>query len=416
MAASPVAVLSENKHKYIVIGGGISGLIAAKELRDKGEDSVLVIEASDKVGGRIRTDEVNGYLLDRGFQVFIDSYPAAKEAFDYDELQLRQFLPGAIVRYKNRFHLVSDPIRRPQDLLASLLNPIGSVTDKIKVGLFSQICKFTPLSNILDAKESSAMDLLQNQWALSDSMINKFFKPFYQGIYLSPLKDQSSVMMEFVFKMFTEGSATLPAYGMGSICERLAEKLPSDTIKLNTKVKAIKEVEGTGKIHVHGANAGSDTGEVVYEAEKVILATDAPSAAMVDVDGSTGGGLNEVSPPTPRSSLALYFGFEGMPPVKDPILVLNGENDLDSGVDATVNNVCFPSQVSSHYAPPGKSLASVTIVGSEDVLAMTDSELEESVRVQLAEWWGQATIAKWEFLKVPYMHIRRFHTCLCRHT
>jgi uncharacterized protein with NAD-binding domain and iron-sulfur cluster len=130
-------IQEENKYKYIIVGGGLSGLVAAKELLDKGEDSFLIVEASDKVGGRIRTDKLDGYLLDRGFQVFIDSYPEAIDFFDYDELQLKPFLPGALVRYGDDFHLLSDPLRRPQDLLASLLNPVGSIADKIKVWLSS---------------------------------------------------------------------------------------------------------------------------------------------------------------------------------------------------------------------------------------------------------------------------------------
>jgi hypothetical protein len=94
------------------------------------------------------------------------------------------------------------------------------------------------------------MDLLKNGWTLSDSMINRFFKPFYQGIYLSPLESQSSIMMEFLFKMFAEGKATLPRYGMGSICDRLIEKVGDKRVILNTRVKYIKDVDFTGTIIV----------------------------------------------------------------------------------------------------------------------------------------------------------------------
>jgi phytoene dehydrogenase-like protein len=92
-----------------------------------------VIDSSDKVGGRIQTDYLDGYLLDRGFQVFIEQYPEANELFDYNKLNLNQFLPGAIVRFNKKFHLVSDPFRRPEDLFPSLLTPIGTFFDKAKV-------------------------------------------------------------------------------------------------------------------------------------------------------------------------------------------------------------------------------------------------------------------------------------------
>lgn len=124
------------KSKIAIVGAGISGLAAANELLRLGEKDFVIIEASDDVGGRVRSDLVDGFILDRGFQVFIEAYPKSREVLAYQQLELRPFLPGAIVRLDNSFHLVSDPIRRPQDLLATLISPVGSIADKIKVGYY----------------------------------------------------------------------------------------------------------------------------------------------------------------------------------------------------------------------------------------------------------------------------------------
>ena len=121
------------KSNIAIIGGGIAGLSCANELLRYGITDFVIIESSNRIGGRVTSDEFEGYILDRGFQVFIESYPESKLALNYDDLNLKSFLPGAIVRYKEGFHLVSDPIRQPQDIIQSLISPIGSLIDKIKV-------------------------------------------------------------------------------------------------------------------------------------------------------------------------------------------------------------------------------------------------------------------------------------------
>jgi len=153
----------EISKKFVIIGAGISGLASAKELTERGESDFVVIEASDLPGGRVKTDIVDGFLLDRGFQVFIESYPEAINLFDYEGLKLSSFLPGAIVRYNNEFHLVSDPFRRPQDLIASLFTPIGSFADKVLVGLFSVIIRFLTLEEIFNNEELNTVQYLENK-------------------------------------------------------------------------------------------------------------------------------------------------------------------------------------------------------------------------------------------------------------
>src|SRR5271169_1367839 len=116
----------------IVVGAGMSGLVAALELHRRGLN-VQVVEASDDVGGRVRTDVFNGFLLDRGFQVLLTAYPEARRCLDYSALELREFEPGAVVLHRGTFHTISDPIRRPRKILPSAFAPIGTLNDKLLI-------------------------------------------------------------------------------------------------------------------------------------------------------------------------------------------------------------------------------------------------------------------------------------------
>ncbi len=421
-----IALMKRSEAPTVIIGAGISGLAAAKELEKHGVTSILV-EASDKPGGRVQTDvHPDGYLLDRGFQVFIEEYPEVMELFDgnYDDLNLKQFLPGAKVRYNREFHLVSDPFRRPQDILASLVSPIGTLTDKIKVGIFSVLVRFFSVNELLGREEVTTLDYLTSSngqgLGLSKLMVERFFNPFYQGIFLSPLSVQSSRMFQFVFKMFTEGAASVPEKGMGQIGAVLANKLVQTEVRYNTRAQALLENTEDGGIDVVVV-AGHDGGkqEEVVHCQNVVLAAD-PVASQSLVEGSLGllGVQPRLSLPEGRGSLCLYFGFEGPPPIKDPILVLNGESQLYQGGTAgakggpVINNICFPSQVSAAYAPEGRSLASVTVVPqpADGVAFFSDEELEKAVRLQLESWFGkerfpECDIGAWKLLRIyriPY--------------
>ena len=144
----------------------------------------LILLQKTKSGGRVKTDQINGYLLDRGFQVFIESYPESQTLFNYEDLNLKKFLPGAYVRYNGDFHTVSDPFRRPLDLYASLISPIGSLVDKVKVGIFSILIRFKALDEIFEGADENTRLHLSSSLRLSDNMIDRFFSPFYQVSFI----------------------------------------------------------------------------------------------------------------------------------------------------------------------------------------------------------------------------------------
>ncbi len=367
-----------NDFDVIIVGAGLSGLVCAHELVRSGRRCV-VLESSDDVGGRARTDIVDGYQLDRGFQVLLTAYPEAQKLLNYDQLRLGHFASGALVRFQGKFHRLSDPLRQPSQAISSLLSPVATFGDKLRMlKLKNDVCRLS-LDEIYRRPELKTIEVLRDR-GFSKTVIESFFRPFLGGVFLDRSLWTSSRMFEFVFKMFSTGAAALPAEGMGAIARQLASKLPRDTIRLNTVAK-----------HVDPGRVTLNNGEELM-ARSIVLATDARNAKQlwanyVSSDSSSENSNSERQESAP-SVTCIYFAAD-RPPLKEPILVLNGESH------GPINNVCVPSQVSTTYAPQGKSLVSVSVIGDPK---LDDVALEVSVRSQLIDWFGAAT-NQWRHLK-----------------
>lgn len=292
----------------------------------------------------------------------------------YDQLNLQPFLPGATIRLQGAFHTISDPFRAPLLALSGVFAPVGSLVDKLRVALLRTELLATSVSDILDpnAPHISTADYLTKK-GFSQEFVQAFFRPFYRGIFLFPLADQSAKMLRFVFRMFSEAPAALPASGIGAVAEQMRETLPDNVdIHLNTPVLSV--------------DSGSvQTTKEEHSSPIIIVAVEGPAAER----------LLGAQIPTARSggSICMYFSSETPPPIERPILVLNGDGDKDG----PVNNMFVPSQVAPSYAPAGKTLISTTIV--EDKLNRNDNELEVAVRQQMKKWFG-AEVDDWSLLKV----------------
>ncbi len=223
----------------LIIGGGLAGLCCALRLHQSGL-SFQVLEASDGVGGRVRTDKVEGFLLDRGFQVLLTAYPEARRVLDYDALNLRPFYPGALIRYKGRFHRFADPWRHPIDGIMGLFSPIGTVSDKLKVRKLRQQVLTGSLQDLYNRPETTTLQALRNL-GFSENMIDRFFKPFIGGVFFDPNLGVSSRMFEFGFRMFSMGDTALPSKGMGTIPEQIVARLPEGTVRTEARVESIQE-------------------------------------------------------------------------------------------------------------------------------------------------------------------------------
>ncbi|OMO99100.1 Zinc finger, CCCH-type [Corchorus capsularis] len=364
----------------IVIGGGLAGLAAATRLNS---DNIpfLLLEASDGVGGRVRTDVVDGFLLDRGFQIFITAYPEAQKLLNYNELNLQRFYSGARVYYDGQFHTVADPLRHFSDSLLSLTNPIGSIVDKLLIALTRARVLTKSDEDILTAGEVSTIELLKSI-GFSDSMIGRFFRPFFGGIFFDRELETTSRLFDFIFKCLALGDNTLPAKGIGEIPNQLAAKLPSDSILLNSKVVSV-DFEDSNSPSVR-----LESGEVLKSELGVIMAVDEPA-----VDKILAGRKRPVQTKKPaRSTVCLYFTADkNQIPVRDPVLFLNGSG---KGI---VNNMFFATNVAPSYGPADKALVSVSLIGVfEDV---SDDDLTAEVIREVSGWFGASIADSWKHLR-----------------
>ena len=229
--------------KIHIIGAGISGLIAATVLEKNGFHPVI-IEATDRPGGRIKTDIVDGYQLDHGFQVLLTAYPAAQKYLDFDSLDLQVLLPGASIFKNNKQKIIGDPLNNISLLFPTLFSGIGNFSDKLKILKLNNRLKKKSLVSIFSSKEQSTLSYLIDL-GFSNQIITDFFNPFFTGIFLEPHLETSSRMFEFVYKMFGEGHASLPKSGIEAIPKQLFKNLNNTNFKFNTKVVSIENNEIT---------------------------------------------------------------------------------------------------------------------------------------------------------------------------
>jgi len=353
----------------MIIGGGLAGLCCARTLHEK-NISFQILEASDRVGGRVRTDEVDGYLLDRGFQVLLTSYPESQSVLDYHGLVLKPFYPGSLIRSNNRFIKIADPFRNPIDGLKTLFANIGNLGDKLRIAKLRQQVMNTSLEEIFQRPEVSTAQYLKD-FGFSDTIIERFFRPFFGGVYLESELYTSSRMFEFIFRMFSQGDTAIPAAGMEAIPRQLAAGLPKDSIRTNTRV-----------VNISDDSIQLESGESI-PAETIVIATDWPGAEQLD---------GRLPNPGSRSASYLYYAASA-DPLSDPILLLNGEGN------GLINNLCVPSSIAPNYAPANSHLVSVTVLDKQQ---LKDSQLEMQVRKELADWFGESTVQDWR-------HLRTYH-------
>jgi len=228
--------MNSSKQVYIV-GAGISGLIAALELEQAGFEPII-LEKSDGVGGRVRTLEIEGYRLDIGFQVLLSAYPLVNKYLDMNALGLHKLASGAQILVNGKRYRIGDPTRDLGALLPTVFANIGSVVDKFRILLLNQRLKRKTIEEIFDSPEFTTLEYLEGL-GFSKKIIDRFFRPFFAGIFLEPSLRTSSRMFEFVYKMFGEGYATIPANGIGALSEQLKSKLTRTEIRLQTPVNRV---------------------------------------------------------------------------------------------------------------------------------------------------------------------------------
>jgi phytoene dehydrogenase-like protein len=354
----------------IIIGAGIAGLTCAKYLKDRGIQS-LILEASDGVGGRVRTDVHEGFLLDRGFQILLTAYPEAQRLLDYDSLDLQAFKSGAVIRdmKHNDFSIMANPFKEPAKIWSSLTSNVGTLTDKIRV-LRLILDTNNVQEEVFENDGISTIDYLRN-YGFSDSMIQQFFRPFFGGVFLENELSTSANFFKYIFGKFYEGDAVIPAKGIEQIAKQIQKMLYIGTVKLNTKV-----------VKIEGNRVYLENGDRLY-GEKIVLATDGFQADKL---------LGMSSERKFNSTTCTYFSADRSP-LKEKMLVLNPNRA------SMVHNLCVPSDIAPYYAPIGKSLISVSTQGFD---LYDENELAKKIKQELTNWYGNE-VQTWQHLKTYHI-------------
>jgi protoporphyrinogen oxidase len=336
------------EEKIYIIGAGLSGLIAALELEKSGF-SPIILESTDDVGGRMKTDEVDGFLLDHGFQVLNTAYPEAKKYLDFQALRLKTLDPGAVIFDGKDSYIITDPMRNPLKIVGMAFSKVGSFLDKVKMFTLTQELKKKANEVIFNEPSIPTHQYLKG-YGFSDQIIDNFFKPFFRGIFLERHLNTSSRMFEFIFKMFALGNAAVPEKGMGEIPAMIRRQLGKTQIYFNTSVEKVE-----------GKTIQLSNGEIL-EADRIIIAVQ-PDKVMKQLQG-------QFSPS--HKVINLYFSTLKSFLARPMIGLIPGDNHL-------VNNIVYMDDVSKAYSSNGRALLSVSVLESD----LGEKELIKAVQAEL---------------------------------
>ena len=353
--------------KVLIIGGGLAGLGCALRLQSHGIP-FLLLEAGPKLGGRVATENADGYLFDEGFQILLGGYPWVQELLDLTRLDLKPVKSGALIWDGETFHRLVDPIRHPSELPAALTTRVISWGDRIRLGqLAAALYPADPLS-LLEGGGVESTGAFLDTLGFSERAQRGFLKPFFGGIFLEPELATASNYFRFLFKVFGTAPAGLPAKGMGAIVDQLAERLPPDSVRLNTPVTRIDGL----KVHLHWSES--------LEGAAVVCATDQGSRQAL--------GLPSMAARPWNASVTLYFEAP-ISPIQENILALNGSGE------GVVNSVLVLSDVAPEYSRTGRALISVSLLR----ISPDEAEgVEPRVREELKAWYGPEVDA-WRLLR-----------------
>ncbi len=342
---------------------------------------VLLFEAADAPGGRVRTDLVDGFRLDRGFQVLLTAYPETRRAFNYRALKLRRLRPGALVYHSGAMHRFADPLREPALAAKFLFDPVLGLADKLRVAALRTRVRAGEIPALFRGPDMSTRDYLHS-FGFSAAIVERFFEPFFGGVFLEQDLATSSHYFQFLFRMFASGDVSVPDAGMGALPRQLAERLKPGTLECDACVTRINRKAQRFTIEL-GANR-SDIGEPrEIEAKQVVLAVaeHAQRPLLADILGHARSEAREAR--EWNQTTTLYYSAP-IPPVAEPVLVLNGEGRAAG----PINNLTVMSRVSPSYAPRGQELIAVSCVGIAPLENPEMLALESGVRAHAGRWFG----------------------------
>ncbi|MBI89022.1 MAG: hypothetical protein CMG60_02955 [Candidatus Marinimicrobia bacterium] len=356
---------SLSKHNTIIIGAGPAGLACAIECQNKNMQ-FLLIEKSNRAGGRVGSIREDGYTFDLGFQVYNSAYEITNSLLSFDDLKLEYFRPGAMIHDGISFQIISDPLRDLKQVFTTLLSNVSSLSDKIRIfRLKNQLNGYQ--IDLDESSDISTYQYLSNQ-GFSERIIEMFFRPFFSGIFLEKGLVTSSKFFKYVFSKFNNGLACLPRGGMQAIPDCLLNRIDNRNIIWG------RELFKIGKQNHISFKSGNS-----LKAKNLVL---------------TGESCKFFSKSIPKynSSKTIYFSTS--------VNFINGDYIHLFPLDGLINNIAIPTSVCSSYSENSNHLISVTTINCN----LSENKMIKKVKKKLMKYYGGEK-KDYQFLK--YFDIKK---------
>lgn len=366
----------------VIVGGGPAGLVGAGHLAEMGHD-VTIFEQETQIGGRVRSRRERGFVFDRGFQVLFTAYPALREELDLAGLSLRPFSPGVTLASRDHRSRLVDPSAQLSAVFETLANRDITFGDKFRLYQLKRDLLRKSTEEILSA-DDKRIDVYLANLGFSERFRERFVGPLYGGITLDRSLSSSRLIFEYTFKMLTQGTAALPADGMGEVTRQLGQRAREQgvTIETDTRVDAV-EPDSEGAI--------VETNRETVEATAAIVATDSRTA--YELTGC------ETIPTDGPGVVTQYISLPA-----DTPLPTGKRLHLNIDTDGP-NHIAPLSAVAPAYAPSDRQLLSATFLGAQPG---DDADLMSSVQATLEGWYPELSVGDLELERTDRIEFAQF--------
>jgi len=353
--------MPDDRCDIAIVGAGLAGLAAAREASIHGLD-VRVIEAADDVGGRVRSDDVDGFILDRGFQLYNPAYPEAARVLDHEALDLTPLTPGVVVALESGHTRLGDPRRLPGWTADAASPRTGSPASKVRFARYAWSCSRDPIDHVL-AREDAPASVALRATGVDARLYDRVLRPFLAGVFLESELRTSRHFLDLTLRSFVRGRPSLPRTGMRALPRQLRDALPDGSVITGSSVRTV-----TPTLVEHAGGSIS--------ARAVIVATDGSSASAL---------LPSLTAPTWNSVTTWYFVAPSGTRITDGlgVLVVDGEHR-----GPIVNAVALSNAV-AEYSPDTRVLVSTSVLGTEtsgEHQARVRAHLQRMLRTSTTDW------------------------------